>query len=197
AEYLLGNQIIDNSGLQLCEDKAIYRTNSTPKPILGTETERKVAELTFKVVSEEAKRLTSSQQLSMPEIKANVTRRVQQALREWEVTQHQTSPSSTQIDLAEMIEEQPEQPSFPSMEDAEVQQLVGTITEKLMEYTIDIPRIVVLPEREVNYGFNDFNLSGLDRIALKPGSKELLLTHLENNEQRTISWQEGGETEER
>ncbi|MWS36151.1 restriction endonuclease subunit R, partial [Escherichia coli] len=135
AEYLLGNQIIDNSGLQLCEDKAIYRTNSTPKPILGTETERKVAELTFKVVSEEAKRLTSSQQLSMPEVKANVTRRVQQALREWEVTQHQTSPSSTQIDLAEMIEEQPEQPSFPSMEDAEVQQLVGTITEKLMEYT--------------------------------------------------------------
>lgn len=54
-----------------------------------------------------------------------------------------------------------------------------------------------MPEREVNYGFNDFNLSGLDRIALKPGSKELLLTHLENNEQRTISWQEGGETEER
>lgn len=57
------------------------------------------------------------------------------------------------------------------MEDAEVQQLVGTITEKLMEYTIDIPRIVVLPEREVNYGFNDFNLSGLDRIALKPAVK--------------------------
>lgn len=57
------------------------------------------------------------------------------------------------------------------MEDAEVQQLVGTITEKLMEYTIDIPRIVVLPEREVNYGFNDFNLSGLDRIALKRAVK--------------------------
>lgn len=197
AEFLLGNQVIDNDGLQACEPQAIYQTNSISKPVINTETERKVAELTFKVVSEEAKRLTSSQQLSTPEVKANVTRRVQEALREWEVTQHQISSSSDQLDLTEMIEEQVEQPSFLSMEDTEVQALVGTITEKLMEYTIDIPRIVVLPEREVNYGFNDFNLSGLDRIALKPGSKELLLTHLENNEQRTISWQEGGEAEER
>lgn len=197
AEFLLGNQVIDNNELQACEPQAIYQINSISKPVLNTETERKVAELTFKVVSEEAKRLTSSQQLSTPEVKANVTRRVQQALREWEVTQHQISSSSDQLDLTEMIEEQVEQPSFLSMEDTEVQELVGTITEKLMEYTIDIPRIVVLPEREVNYGFNDFNLSGLDRIALKPGSKELLLTHLENNEQRTISWQEGGEAEER
>lgn len=197
AEFLLGNQVIDKDGLQACESQAIYQTNSISKPVINTETERKVAELTFKVVSEEAKRLTSSQQLSTPEVKANVTRRVQEALREWEVTQHQISSSSDQLDLTEMIEEQVEQPSFLSMEDTEVQALVGTITEKLMEYTIDIPRIVVLPEREVNYGFNDFNLSGLDRIALKPGSKELLLTHLENNEQRTISWQEGGEAEER
>lgn len=197
AEFLLGNQVIDNNGLQACEPQAIYQTNSISKPVLTTETERKVAELTFKVVSEEAKRLTSSQQLSTPEVKANVTRRVQQALREWEVAQHQISSSSEQLDLAEIIEEQAEQPSFLPMEDAEVRELIGTITEKLMEYTIDIPRIVVLPEREVNYGFNDFNLFGLDRIALKPGSKELLLTHLENNEQRTISWQEGGEAEER
>jgi type III restriction enzyme len=197
AEFLLGNQVIDNNGLQACEPQAIYQTNSVSKPVLTTKTERKVAELTFKIVSEEAKRLTSSQQLSTPEVKASVTRRVQQALREWEVTQHQISSSSEQLDLTEIIEDQAEQTSFPSMEDAEVQELVGTITEKLMEYTIDIPRIVVLPEREVNYGFNDFNLSGLDRIAPKPGSKELLLTHLENNEQRTISWREGGEAEER
>jgi type III restriction enzyme len=159
AEFLLGNQVIDNSGLQLYEPQATYQTNSISKPVLTTETERKVAELTFKVVSEEAKRLTSSKQLSTPEVKENVTRRVQQALREWEVTQHLISSSSEQLDLTEMIEEQAEQQSFPSMEDAEVQALIGTITEKLMEYTIDIPRIVVLPEREVNYGFNDFNLS--------------------------------------
>ncbi|NEN74672.1 restriction endonuclease subunit R, partial [Escherichia coli] len=104
AEFLLGNQVIDNDGLQACEPQAIYQTNSISKPVINTETERKVAELTFKVVSEEAKRLTSSQQLSTPEVKANVTRRVQQALREWEVTQHQISSSSDQLDLTEMIE---------------------------------------------------------------------------------------------
>lgn len=196
AEFLLGNQVIDNN-LQVCEPQAIYQTNSISKPVLTTNTERKVAELTFKVVSEEAKRLTSSHQLSTPEVKASVTRRVQQALREWEISQSQISSTSEQSDLTEIIEKQVEQSNSLSMEDTEVQELVGTITEKLMEYTIDIPRIVVLPEREVNYGFNDFNLSQLDRIALKPGSKELLLTHLENNEQRTISWQEGGEEEER
>jgi len=66
---------------------------------------------------------------------------------------------SEQLDLKEVIEEQVEQLSFLSMEDTELQELAGTITEKLMEYTIDIPRIVLLPECELNHAFNDFNLS--------------------------------------
>jgi hypothetical protein len=66
---------------------------------------------------------------------------------------------SEQLGLKEVIEEQVEQLSFLSIEDTELQQLAGKITEKLMDYTIDIARIVLLPECELNHGFNDFNLS--------------------------------------
>lgn len=199
AEVLLGRRPTELDGREIHEQAPSgYGTGtSAEKPalpsLLNTESDRKVAELTFKVVSEEAKRLTSSKELNSNEMKETVTKRVQQAMREW------FPPVSPQVQKNENAEGEAaaEQLPLPRMDDSAINDLVRAITEKLIEHTIDIPQIVILPTREVNYGFADFELSGLERIALKPGSKEMLLQHLEDNRISSISWEEGGEAEAR
>lgn len=70
-----------------------------------------------------------------------------------------------------------------------------SMTERLIELTIDIPQIAVLPTREVNYHFQAFTLEGLEKIAYQPVSQELLLLHLEDNQQARIQW-EGADVQE-
>lgn len=153
-------------------------------------TKKRVADLTLAIVSEEAKRLTSSQQLKDENVKASVFRKVQEASKELFL---QSSSSVESENTQETTVGA--QPSL--LDSNEIQNLVGTITDTLAELTIDIPQIVILPEREVNYGFENFDLSGLDRISLKPGSKSLLLRNLENEQSSTISWEVGSASEER
>ena len=79
------------------------------------------------------------------------------------------------------------------MEDTEFRRW-STITENWWNILSIFLWIVVLGRTKSITGLM-INLSGLDRIALKPGSKRALLTYLENNEQRTISclgrWRSG------
>jgi len=52
-----------------------------------------------------------------------------------------------------------------------------------------VPKIVVLPTREVNYGFQDFDLQRLEKVNFQPVSQEIMLQHLDNNQQKTsIHW---------
>lgn len=71
----------------------------------------------------------------------------------------------------------PPQAALPGMEaaptastDALVSQVVRNVTERLIELTIDVPQIVVLPTREVNHRFQDFALEGLEKINFQPVS---------------------------
>ena len=66
-----------------------------------------------------------------------------------------------------------------------------TVSEAVTTLTIDIPQIVILPTREVNYGFSDFELQHLEQINYQPVSQEILLQHLEGEQQRvTIHFSE-------
>jgi type III restriction enzyme len=76
-----------------------------------------------------------------------------------------------------------------------VSQVVRNVTDRLIELTIDVPQVVVLPTREVNYRFQEFTLEGLEKINYQPVSQELLLVHLENNQQARIHW-EGSDVHE-
>jgi type III restriction enzyme len=69
------------------------------------------------------------------------------------------------------------------LSDEEIADIVHTVTEKLIELTLAVPKIVVLPTREVNYGFQDFDLQRMEKINFQPVSQEILLQHLDNTQQ--------------
>ena len=63
-------------------------------------------------------------------------------------------------------------------EAADIKKVVARVTETVAEKTIPIPKIVVLPKRQVTFSFDDFDLSGLGTINYRPISDELLIETL-------------------
>ncbi|MBX4335758.1 DEAD/DEAH box helicase [Bartonella raoultii] len=59
-----------------------------------------------------------------------------------------------------------------------VSKVVTIMTKRLPELIIDIPNIVLIPSRDVTYGFSDFDLENLESLNLQPVSKELLIREL-------------------
>nr|WP_246787111.1 hypothetical protein [Bartonella tribocorum] len=59
-----------------------------------------------------------------------------------------------------------------------VLKVVTILTKQLAELMIDIPNIILIPSREVTYGFSDFDLENLESLNLQPVSKELLIREL-------------------
>lgn len=137
-----------------------------------TEQQAKIAEAAIKAVQEEARKVSSSERLKDEEVQQRLVRRVQRALEE-------QRPAQQQLDGLE-------DEAAPSAGDIET--LVRSVTEKAVELTIDVPHIAVLPTREVNYGFPDFDLQHLDKIRFEPVSQEMLLRHLENDRSASIQW---------
>lgn len=139
-----------------------------------------LAALALRAVQQEAAALPSSKALNADEVQQRLVAKV----KRW----------------AE--EAAPPQAALPGMElakttshEAQVSQVVRNVTERLIELTIDVPKIVVLPTREVNYCFQEFALEGLEKINFQPVSQELLLRHLEDNHLARIQW-EGGDIHE-
>lgn len=135
--------------------------------------ESRLAALALRAVQQEAAALPSSKALSNDEVQQRLVAKV----RRW------------------AQEAAPPQAALPGMEaaptasaDTLVSQVVRNVTERLIELTIDVPQIVVLPTREVNYRFQNFALEGLEKINFQPVSQELLLRHLEDNHQARIQW---------
>lgn len=72
--------------------------------------------------------------------------------------------------------------------------VVAKTTEILVEQTIDIPRIAVVPTGEVTTGFHPFKLGTLPNF--QPGQREIVGQELRTNEQFTMS-REAGVKEQR
>ncbi len=67
---------------------------------------------------------------------------------------------------------------IPLAQKSLVSKVVTILTKQLPELIIDIPNIVLIPSREVTYGFSDFDLENLESLNLQPVSKELLIREL-------------------
>ena len=79
----------------------------------------------------------------------------------------------------------------------DVEKLVAEITVAIAENTIEIPEIVVLPSREVNFWFEDFDLQDLDQIRYRPSGDTLLIRNLRTDAQRELARSQEGAREER
>ena len=79
----------------------------------------------------------------------------------------------------------------------QVERLVAEIAASVADNTIEIPEIVVLPSREVNFWFDDFELEGLDTIRLRPSSDTILIRNLRDDSQRELARNDAGPREKR
>ena len=162
------------TGKSATQDDNVITDVGSKQYEVNTQSEQrtKVAEIVLKVVEEQSAKLASSKELGKEDVQASVMRRVQQIVRD--------NPPMQRL--------LPELETEAMLSDAEVADIVHTVTEKLVELTLDVPKIVVLPTREVNYGFHDFDLQRLEKINIQPVSQEMLLQHLDDNHTAHIHW---------
>ena len=148
-------------------------TNSKVEESLkqGSPAEQKMKELIYTVITEK-KELKSSQDLYKTEVKAAI------------VAEAKARFGTPQAELEGME-------TIP-----ETSALVDSVITNLVEGTIDIPRIIVLPREGSTVSFRPFTLD-LRSLRYQPVSRDLLMQFLRTNEQRTFSFSKVGVKEAR
>jgi type III restriction enzyme len=127
--------------------------------------ERHVAEVTLNVVEELSRSLTGGlSELARPEAQKAIQERVQRIIG-------------------------PQQGTLEGIKDApDVAKIVAKVTAAITEYSIEIPEIVVLPDsKEITFGYRDFDLDGLERIAVRPMSDEITIEELRTQNRQYLS----------
>ncbi len=141
--------------------------------ILKTPQHHRVAEVTMEV-AKRYERLNSSSELSTTEIQTKIIKEVSEIIK----------PDQGSLALE------------PDTANAVVKEVVETVTKNLAELSIDIPKIVLIPSRDVTYGFHDFDLDGLERLNFQPVSQEILIRQLRTSKSSLLSWDGGYDKEQ-
>jgi type III restriction enzyme len=137
----------------------------------GSSAEQKMKGLIYDVIAER-KELRSSQDLNKPEVKAIIA------------AEARARYGDGQAELEGMGEI------------SDTQALVDSVVKTVVEGTIDIPRIIVLPREGTLVSFEPFTLD-VGSIHYQPVARDLLMQFLRTNEQRTLSFAKSGAVEER
>lgn len=145
----------------------------TPAPVFATEQERQAARVVMDVIGKyEVKRdlVPTSGALLNPEVQlailAEVTERLKPSQGELQAVADDGAPV---LDLSAVV---------------------AKTTEIVVQQTIDIPRIAVVPTGEVTTGFHPFKLD-LNQLHLQPGEREIIIQNLHTNKQETLASEVG------
>ena len=133
------------------------------QPVFKTEIEKRIARTVMEAAAKYASRPSeapTSQALLTAEIREKIVQEVQTAL-------------------------QPAQGELP-MDELDIAEIVAKTTETMVNQTIDIPRITVVPSGEVSTGFHPFKLD-LSSLHLQPSEREITIHNLHTNEQSSLS----------
>ncbi|WP_020564317.1 DEAD/DEAH box helicase family protein [Methylosarcina fibrata] len=96
-------------------------------------------------------------------------------------------PEVQQVILQEVAERlKPVQSSWLAGESFNLADVVAKTTAVVVQQTIDIPRITVVPNGEVTTGFHPFKLD-VAQLHLQPGEREIVGQMLRTNEQFTLA----------
>ncbi len=142
-------------------------------PVFRNPAEREAARAVLDVIHELEKQrelVPSSGALSKPEVRQAIVEQVKERLT-------------------------PVQGELLETEAVDLDEVVSKTTEVVVQKTIDIPRIAVVPTGEVTVGFDPFTLD-LSGLHLQPVDRELVIQKLRTNEQETLA-SEVGITEKR
>lgn len=140
-----------------------------PAPIFTTEAEKQAARVVMDVIGKyEVKRdlVPTSGALLKPEVQQEILAEVAERLK------------PVQGNLLAGVDE-----AAPALD---LSVVVAKTTEVMVQQTIDIPRIAVVPKGEVTTGFRPFTLD-VSRLHLQPGAREIVIHNLHTNEQETLA----------
>lgn len=145
----------------------------THPPVFSTERERQAARVVMEVIGKyEVQRdlVPTSNALLKPEVQAAILAEVTERLK------------PTQGELLNDVDD-----VTPVLD---LSAVVAKTTEILIQQTIDIPRIAVVPTGEVTTGFHPFKLD-VSQLHLQPGEREIIIHNLHTNEQDTLASEVG------
>ncbi|KMP12224.1 type III restriction enzyme, res subunit [Candidatus Nitromaritima sp. SCGC AAA799-A02] len=145
------------------------------EPVFQTPHEQKIAQIAYKII-----RKMENQPDKVPTVNYLQNEEIQaQVLKEVAI---EYSPAQMEL---EGITEEPDMAA-----------IIAKTTEQVIQKTIDIPRIIVVPKGEVKSGFKPFKLD-LTAINYQPPSDELYYKMLRTGESGAIGTTAGGIEEER
>ncbi len=146
----------------------------TAPPLFTTPSEQRAAQTAIELIQHQYERKLKRgfQELGSPEIKGELAKAVREAIK----------PAQGELEGIG--------------EEADVEKIVDIVTAKIIELTIEIPEIVVIPTREVTFGFNDFDLTGLETISKQPISDEILITNMRTDARSFLARAIEGASEE-
>ena len=145
------------------------QATTPPSPVFATDSERHAARVVMEVIGTyEVKRdlVPTSNALLRPEVQREILAEVTERLRP---LQGSLIADDAKIDLAAVV---------------------ARTTEIVVQQTIDIPRIAVVPTGDVTTGFHPFKLD-IDQLHLQPGEREIVGQMLRTNEQFTLASEVG------
>ena len=142
-------------------------------PVFATDSERHAARVVMQVISQyEVKRdlVPTSSALLNPEVQKEILAEVAERLRPLQGNLLAgVDDGAIKFDLAAVV---------------------AKTTEIVVQQTIDIPRIAVVPTGEVTTGFHPFKLD-VAQVHLQPGEREIVGQMLRTNEQFTLASEVG------
>jgi type III restriction enzyme len=146
-------------------------SSAPPQPIFTNAIERKIAQVTYDIIRRH-ENLPSSAYLLQDDVQQSMVREVEEAL------------APVQLEIAGIDERQ------------DIAMIVQKTTSMVVNQTIDIPRILVVPKGEVSSGFQPFSLD-MSSIHYQPVDRDLLIQHLRTHDQETLSFSGSQHQEQR
>ncbi len=133
----------------------------TAPSAFGNDAERAIANTAYRVIKS-LESLPSSASLLKPEVQQEITKQVTESI----------APSQL---LLAGIKEKPD-----------ISEIVRKTASLVVQHTIDVPRILVVPKGEMTIGYPPFNLN-TSAINYQPVSRDLLIQHLRTHLQEALS----------
>lgn len=168
--------ILSSLGLQSATPTESEASSATPPPAFADPDEMKVARLAydaFRKLSREPDKVPNTSYLSRPEVQAQIVEEVRS----------QFQPA--QMELEGIAKPVPDMAA-----------VVAATAKLMVDRTIDIPRIIVMPKGEVKAGFKPFTLD-LSGMRYPAPSEELWAKHLRTDQIDVIGLAQANLLEER
>jgi type III restriction enzyme len=136
--------------------------SAAPQPILLNEVEHTIARVTYEVIQRH-ETLPGSAYPPQDDVQQSMVREVEATL------------APLQLELAGVTEK------------PDIAEIVHKTSQFVVQQSIDIPRILVVPKGEVSSGFHPFSLD-TSGIHYQPVDRDLLIQHLRTHQQETLSF---------